>query len=179
MTQKAEQAEIEAKLKDEQLKVENKLRNERTNLRRLFTVSANTFDDIHQEIDKVKDIHVQYNKVVEKAERLFKVDDEIKECIIFTDEEYDTTESYRDRFTEIRVVCEKQYTQDESSSVAFIEGEEHRFLAETSFGDGMKWKESRKPPLRDEPTAATLIANTSVGRNQCIFCERAHASQDC
>ncbi|GFT05094.1 uncharacterized protein NPIL_35041, partial [Nephila pilipes] len=60
-----------------------------------------------------------------------------------------------------------------------IEGEEHRFLAETSFGDGMKRKESRKPPLRDEPTAATLIANTSVGRNQCIFCERAHASQDC
>ncbi|GFS85447.1 transposable element Tc1 transposase [Nephila pilipes] len=206
MTQKAEQAEIEAKL-----------RNERTNLRRLFTVSANTFDDIHHKIDKVKDIHVQYNKVVEKAERLFKVDDEIKECIIFTDEEYDTTESYRDRFTEIRVVYEKQYTQDESSSVVSkilkawdryrlnredkeddpvvskdkvlenlmiflrheVEGEEHRFLAETSFGDGMKRKESRKPPLRDEPTAATLIANTSVGRNQCIFCERAHASQDC
>ncbi|GFU46192.1 transposable element Tc1 transposase [Nephila pilipes] len=206
MTQKAEQAEIEAKL-----------RNERTNLRRLFTVSANTFDDIHHKIDKVKDIHVQYNKVVEKAERLLKVDDEIKECIIFTDEEYDTTESYRDRFTEIRVVYEKQYTQDESSSVVSkilkawdryrlnredeeddpvvskdkvlenlmiflrneVEGEEHRFLAETSFGDGMKRKESRKPPLRDEPTAATLIANTSVGRNQCIFCERAHASQDC
>ncbi|GFT20758.1 transposable element Tc1 transposase [Nephila pilipes] len=213
MTQKAEQAEIEAKL-----------RNERTNLRRLFTVSANTFDDIHHKIDKVKDIHVQYNKVVEKAERLFKVDDEIKEYIIFTDEEYDTTESYRDRFTEIRVVYEKQYTQDESSSVVSskyshdnlklpklhmkelnredkeddpvvskdkvlenlmiflrheVEGEEHRFLAETSFGDGMKRKESRKPPLRDEPTAATLIANTSVGRNQCIFCERAHASQDC
>ncbi|GFU28831.1 dual 3',5'-cyclic-AMP and-GMP phosphodiesterase 11 [Nephila pilipes] len=60
-----------------------------------------------------------------------------------------------------------------------VEGEEHRFLAETSFGDGMKRKESRKLPLRDEPTAATLIANTSVGRNQCIFCERAHASQDC
>ncbi|GFT23290.1 uncharacterized protein NPIL_507481 [Nephila pilipes] len=60
-----------------------------------------------------------------------------------------------------------------------VEGEEHCFLAETSFGDGMKRKESRKPPLRDEPTAATLIANTSVGRNQCIFCERAHASQDC
>ncbi|GFU48524.1 transposable element Tc1 transposase [Nephila pilipes] len=213
MTQKAVQAEIEAKL-----------RNERTNLRRLFTVSANTFDDIHHKIDKVKDIHVQYNKVVEKAERLFKVDDEIKECIIFTDEEYDTTESYRDRFTEIRVVYEKQYTQDESSSVVSskyshdnlklpklrmkelnredkeddpvvskdkvlenlmiflrheVEGEEHRFLAETSFGDGMKRKESRKPPLRDEPTAATLIANTSVGRNQCIFCERTHASQDC
>ncbi|GFT40270.1 transposable element Tc1 transposase [Nephila pilipes] len=109
MTQKAEQAEIEAKL-----------RNERTNLRRLFTVSANTFDDIHHNIDKVKDIHVQYNKVVEKAERLFKVDDEIKECIIFSDEEYDTTESYRDRFTEIRVVYEKQYTQDESSSVVLV-----------------------------------------------------------
>ncbi|GFT19641.1 uncharacterized protein NPIL_659161 [Nephila pilipes] len=60
-----------------------------------------------------------------------------------------------------------------------IEGEEHRFLAETSFCDGMKWKESHKSPLRDEPTAATLIGNTSIGRNQCIFCERAHASQDC
>ncbi|XP_055936869.1 uncharacterized protein LOC129966468 [Argiope bruennichi] len=366
MTQKAGQTEIEAKLKAEQAKLETKLRNERTNLRRLFTVAANTFDDIHHKIDKVKDIHVQYNKVVEKAERLFKVDDEIKECIIFTDEEYDTTESYRDRFTEIRVVYEKQYTEDKSSSVvsrkyshdnlklpklsmkeydliprtwvAFweqfcridedenireedkfqyllsslkpktkardivesyppskdnyakviehlksrfgrkdllievyirdllalvnsksniklndlydklgsylraletlgvttsnyaamlypvvesclpteilkawdryrlnredkeddpvvskvkvleklmtflrheVEGEEHRFLAETSFGDGMKRKESHKPPLRDEPTAATLIANTSVGRNQCIFCERAHASQDC
>ncbi|KAF8784366.1 hypothetical protein HNY73_010054 [Argiope bruennichi] len=117
MTQKAEQAEIEPKLKAEKLKVENKLRIERTNLRRLFTVSANTFDDIHHKIDKVNDNHVQYNKVVEKAERLFKVDDEIKECIVFTDEEYDTTESYRDRFTEIRVVYEKQYTQDESSSV--------------------------------------------------------------
>ncbi|XP_055924516.1 uncharacterized protein LOC129956609 [Argiope bruennichi] len=60
-----------------------------------------------------------------------------------------------------------------------VEGEDHRFPAETSFGNGMKRKESYKPPLRDEPTAATLIANTSVGRNQCIFCERAHASQDC
>ncbi|KAF8795507.1 hypothetical protein HNY73_000001, partial [Argiope bruennichi] len=186
--------------------------------------AANTFDDIHHKIDKVKDIHVQYNKVVEKAECLFKVDDEIKECIMFTDEEYDTTESYRDRFTEIRVVYEKQYTEDKSSSVVSrkyshdnlklpklrmkelnredkeddpvvskdkvlenfmtflhdeVEGEEHRFLAETSFGDGMKRKESNKPPLRDEPTAAILIANTSVGRNQCIFCESAHASQDC
>ncbi|CAL1293989.1 unnamed protein product [Larinioides sclopetarius] len=129
MTEKVEQAEIEAKLRAEQAKLENKLRNERTNLRRLFTISANTFDEIHRKIDKEKDIHVQYNKVVEKAERLFKVDEEIKDLINLTDEEYDTTESYRDRFT--------------------------------------------------EPTAATLMANTSAGKNNCVFCDRSHPSQDC
>ncbi|GIX92674.1 hypothetical protein CDAR_264221, partial [Caerostris darwini] len=78
----------------------------RTNLRRLFTVSANIFDEIHRKVDIEKDIHVQYNKI-EKAERLSKVDEEIKDLIDLTDEEYDTVESYRDRFTEIRVIYEK------------------------------------------------------------------------
>ncbi|GFQ85711.1 transposable element Tc1 transposase [Trichonephila clavata] len=64
-----------------------------------------------------KNIDIQFSKVYEKAERLFKVDQEIKEIINFTDEEYDTMESYRDRFTEIRVIYEKNYNKhDESKS---------------------------------------------------------------
>ncbi|GIY49127.1 transposable element Tc1 transposase [Caerostris darwini] len=118
MTEKTEQVETEAKLKAEQEQLETKLRNERTNLRRLFTVSANVFDEIHRKVYLEKDIHVQYNKINEKAERLFKVDEKIKDLIDFTDEEYDTSESYRDRFTEIRVIYEKYYNQkNETSSV--------------------------------------------------------------
>ncbi|GIY80916.1 transposable element Tc1 transposase [Caerostris extrusa] len=118
MTEKTEQVETEAKLKAKQAKLETKLRNERTNLRRLFTVSANIFDEIHRKVDIEKDIHVQYNKINEKAERLSKVNEEIKDLIDLTDEEYDTMESYRDRFTEIRVIYEKYYNQqNESSSV--------------------------------------------------------------
>ncbi|GIY98482.1 hypothetical protein CEXT_502421 [Caerostris extrusa] len=80
-----------------------------------FTVSANIFDENHRKVDIEKDIHVQYNKINEKAERLSKVDEEIKDLI---DEEYDTMESYRDRFTEIRVIYEKYYNQqNETSSV--------------------------------------------------------------
>ncbi|GIX72220.1 transposable element Tc1 transposase [Caerostris darwini] len=117
MTEKTEQAATEAKLKAEQAKLESKLRNERTNLR-LFTVWTNVFDEIHRKGDIEKDIHVQYNKIIKKAECLFKVDEEIKDLIDFTDEEYDTTESYRDRFTEMRVIYEKYYDQqNESSSV--------------------------------------------------------------
>ncbi|GIY86730.1 transposable element Tc1 transposase [Caerostris darwini] len=98
MTEKTEQAETAVKLKAEQAKLETKLRHERTNLRRLFTVSANVCDEIHRKVDIEKDIHIQYNKIIEKAERSFKVHEEIKDLIDFTDEEYDTTESYRDRF---------------------------------------------------------------------------------
>ncbi|GIY36798.1 reverse transcriptase [Caerostris extrusa] len=60
-------------------------------------LSANIFDEIHRKVDIEKDIHLQYNKINEKAERLFKVDEEIKDLIDLTDEEYDTVESYRDR----------------------------------------------------------------------------------
>ncbi|GIY77058.1 reverse transcriptase [Caerostris darwini] len=366
MTEKTEQVETEAKLKAKQAKLETKLRNERTNLRRLFTVSANIFDEIHRKVDIEKDIHVQYNKINEKAERLFKVDEEIKDLIDLTDEEYDTVESYRDRFTEIRVIYEKYYNQQNETSsvvsnkctpdnlqlpklrlkeydlmprswVAFwgqfcridedesirledkfqyllsslktntkardivesyppskenyskviehlksrfgrkdllievyirdllalvnsktniklsdlydklgsylraletlgvttsnyaamlypvvesclpveilkawdrhrlnrevkedsilttekvlenlmsflrheVEGEEHRVLAETAFGNGIKRKDTHKPVHKDEPTAATLIANSSAGENNCVFCDRSHPSQEC
>ncbi|GFR01998.1 transposable element Tc1 transposase [Trichonephila clavata] len=77
-----------------------RLRAERTNLRRLFTVAAKSFDDIHRSMNRENNIDIQFSKVYEKAERLFKVDQEIKEIINFNDEEYDTMESYRDRFTE-------------------------------------------------------------------------------
>ncbi|GIY20652.1 reverse transcriptase [Caerostris darwini] len=366
MTEKTEQVETEAKLKAKQAKLETKLRNERTNLRRLFTVSANIFDEIHRKVDIEKDIHVQYNKINEKAERLSKVDEEIKDLIDLTDEEYDTVESYRDRFTEIRVIYEKYYNQQNETSsvvsnkctpdnlqlpklrlkeydlmprswVAFwgqfcridedesirledkfqyllsslktntkardivesyppskenyskviehlksrfgrkdllievyirdllalvnsktniklsdlydklgsylraletlgvttsnyaamlypvvesclpveilkawdrhrlnrevkedsilttekvlenlmsflrheVEGEEHRVLAETAFGNGIKRKDTHKPVHKDEPTAATLIANSSAGENNCVFCDRSHPSQEC
>ncbi len=59
MTLNPNEAEFETKMKADQAKLETKLRNERTNLRRLFTIAANTFDEIHREIDKDKDIHVQ------------------------------------------------------------------------------------------------------------------------
>ncbi|GIX94263.1 reverse transcriptase [Caerostris darwini] len=308
MTEKTEQVETEAKLKAKQAKLETKLRNERTNLRRLFTVSANIFDEIHRKVDIEKDIHVQYNKIIEKAERLFKVDEEIKDLIDLTNEEYDTVESNRDRFTEIRVIYEKYYNQQNETSsvvsnkctpdnlqmpklrlkeydlmprswVAFwgqfcridedenllalvnsktniklsdlydklgsylraletlgvttsnfaamlypvvesclpveilkawdrhrlnrevkedsilttekvlenlmsflrheVEGEEHRVLAETAFGNGIKRKDIHKPVHKDETTAATLIANSSAGENNCVFCDRSHPSQEC
>ncbi|GFQ77500.1 DNA-directed RNA polymerase I subunit RPA2 [Trichonephila clavata] len=68
-------------------------------------------------MNREKNIDIQFNKIYEKAERLFKVDQEIKEIINFTDEEYNTMESYRDRFTEIRVIYEKNYNKhDESKS---------------------------------------------------------------
>ncbi|GIY80920.1 transposable element Tc1 transposase [Caerostris extrusa] len=45
-----------------------------------------------------------------------------------------------------------------------VEGEEHRVLAETAFGNGIKRKDTHKPVHKDEPTAATLIANSSAGK---------------
>ncbi|GFR11979.1 transposable element Tc1 transposase [Trichonephila clavata] len=96
---------------------EAKLRAERTNLRRLFAVVAKSFDDIHRSMNREKNIDIQFSKICEKAERLFRVVQDIKEIINFTDEEYDTMESYRDRFTKIRVIYEKNYNkQDESKS---------------------------------------------------------------
>ncbi|GIX72223.1 DUF1758 domain-containing protein [Caerostris darwini] len=60
-----------------------------------------------------------------------------------------------------------------------VEGEEHRVLAETAFGNGMKRKDTHKPVHKGEPTAATLIANFSAGKNNCVFCDRSHPSQEC
>ncbi|GFR33180.1 transposable element Tc1 transposase [Trichonephila clavata] len=60
-----------------------------------------------------------------------------------------------------------------------VEGEEHRVLAETAFRSGKKRKDSHKKVQKDEPTAATLFANTSAGRICCVFCDRSHPSQDC
>ncbi|GFX88578.1 DUF1758 domain-containing protein [Trichonephila clavipes] len=68
-------------------------------------------------MNREKNIDIQISKIYEKAERLFKADQEIKEIINFSDEEYDTMESYRNRFTEIRVIYEKNYNKhDESKS---------------------------------------------------------------
>ncbi|GIY97910.1 transposable element Tc1 transposase [Caerostris extrusa] len=60
-----------------------------------------------------------------------------------------------------------------------VEGEEHRVLAETTFVNGMKRKDTHKPVHKDEPTAATLIANSSAGKNNCVFCDHSHPSQEC
>ncbi|GFQ72061.1 transposable element Tc1 transposase [Trichonephila clavata] len=60
-----------------------------------------------------------------------------------------------------------------------VEGEEHRVLAETAFGSEIKRKDPHKQVQKDEPTAATLFANTSAGKICCVFCDRSHPSQDC
>ncbi|GFY15096.1 transposable element Tc1 transposase [Trichonephila clavipes] len=104
----------EAKVKTE-ANNEATLRAKRIDLLRLFTVAANSFDDIHRCKNSEKNVDIQFSKVCEKAERLFKVDQEIEEIINFTDEEYDTMESCRDRFTEIRVVYEKNYSKHDES----------------------------------------------------------------
>ncbi|GFR06934.1 transposable element Tc1 transposase [Trichonephila clavata] len=119
MTRDSDKKENEAEVKIEANK-EAKLKAERASLRRLFTVAANSFDDIHRSMNREKNIDIQFSKVYEKAERLFKVDQEIKEIINFTDEEYDTMESYRYRFTEVRVIYEKNYNKhDESHGLYF------------------------------------------------------------
>ncbi|GFY69635.1 hypothetical protein TNIN_233411 [Trichonephila inaurata madagascariensis] len=48
---------------------------------------ANSFDDIHRSMNSKKNIDIQFSKVCEKAESLFKVDQEIEEITNFTDEE--------------------------------------------------------------------------------------------
>ncbi|GFR18536.1 transposable element Tc1 transposase [Trichonephila clavata] len=116
MTRDSDKKENEAEVKIE-ANEEAKLKAERASLSRLFTAAANSFDDIHRSMNREKNIDIQFRKIYEKAECLFKVDQEIKEVINFTDEEYDTMESYRDRFTEIRVIYEKNYNKhDESKS---------------------------------------------------------------
>ncbi|GIY86732.1 transposable element Tc1 transposase [Caerostris darwini] len=40
----------------------------------------------------------------------------------------------------------------------------------------MKRKDTHKPLQKDGPTTATLIANSSAGKNNCVFCDR---SQEC
>ncbi|GFQ65589.1 transposable element Tc1 transposase [Trichonephila clavata] len=321
MTRDSDKKENEAEVKIEANK-EAKLKAERSNLRRLFTVAANSFDDIHRSMNREKNIDIQFSKIYEKAERLFKVDQEIKEIINFTDEEY-TMESYRDRFTEIRVIYKKNYNKhDESKSeiskdkfqyllsslkprtkardiaesyppskgnylkvidhlksrfgrkdllievyirdllalvnnksaikltdlydklgsnlrsletlnvttsnyaamlfpvvesclpaevlkawgrhrlnrevpedlalgkekvlenlMTFlrheVEGEERRILAENGFGSKTNRKESHKQVQRDEPTATTLVANTSARKICCVFCDRSHPGKDC
>ncbi|GFY15070.1 transposable element Tc1 transposase [Trichonephila clavipes] len=109
---KAKEAEVKTEANNEAT-----LRAKRIDFRRLFTVAANSFDDIHRCMNSEKYIDIQFSKVCEKAERLFKVDQKIEEIINFTDEEYDTMESCRDRFTKIRVVYEKNYSKhDEKKS---------------------------------------------------------------
>ncbi|GFR18836.1 transposable element Tc1 transposase [Trichonephila clavata] len=116
MTRDSDKKENEAEVKIEANK-EAKLKAERANLRRLFTVEANSFDDIHRSMNREKNIDIQFSKIYEKAELLFKVDQENKEIINFSDEEYETMESYRDRFIEIRVIYKKNYNKhDESKS---------------------------------------------------------------
>ncbi|GIY75179.1 transposable element Tc1 transposase [Caerostris extrusa] len=40
-------------------------------------------------------------------------------------------------------------------------------------------KLTHKPVHKDEPTAATLIANSSAGKNNCVSYDRSHPSQEC
>ncbi|GFR29684.1 transposable element Tc1 transposase [Trichonephila clavata] len=114
MTRDSDKKEKEAEVKIV-ANNEAKLRAERTKLRRLLTVAANSFEDIHRNMNNEKNIDTQFSKVCKKVERLFKVDQKIKEIINFTDEEYDTMESYRDRFTEIIVIYEKSYNKNDES----------------------------------------------------------------
>ncbi|XP_042911003.1 uncharacterized protein [Parasteatoda tepidariorum] len=64
-----------------------------------------------------------------------------------------------------------------------VESEEMISLAREGFGrdkgSGEKRNDYHKSIQRDEPTATTLIANTSVGKKNCIFFDRSHPSQDC
>ncbi|KAG8182124.1 hypothetical protein JTE90_002618 [Oedothorax gibbosus] len=87
---------------DETVKLD-KLKGERSQLRRVFTNAARRFSDVLESTDiQTKDISSDFNKVIEKAERLFKVDEEIKAVTFeYTDEEFDIIESYRDKLTEI------------------------------------------------------------------------------
>ncbi|GFT01515.1 hypothetical protein TNCV_270181 [Trichonephila clavipes] len=79
--------------KDEEAEVKTEANNEatlrakRTNLHRLFTTAANSFDNTHRSMNSEKNIDIQFSKVFEKAECLFKLDQEIEEITNFTDEE--------------------------------------------------------------------------------------------
>ncbi|GFQ99002.1 hypothetical protein TNCT_157661 [Trichonephila clavata] len=84
MTRDSDKKDNEAEVKTE-VNNEDKLRAERINLRRLFIVASNSFDDIHRSMYREKNIDIHFSKVCEKAERLFKEDQEIKEIINFTD----------------------------------------------------------------------------------------------
>ncbi|KAF8791456.1 hypothetical protein HNY73_006315 [Argiope bruennichi] len=54
-----------------------------------------------------------------------------------------------------------------------VESEEHRVLAESSFGSGIKRKDSHKSVQRDETLAAILIGN-ATSRKSCVICGRSH-----
>ncbi|GFR23447.1 transposable element Tc1 transposase [Trichonephila clavata] len=60
-----------------------------------------------------------------------------------------------------------------------VEGEERRILAENGFGSKTNRTESHKQVQRDEPTATTLVANTSARKICCVFCDRSHPVKDC
>nr|XP_042913403.1 uncharacterized protein LOC122273391 [Parasteatoda tepidariorum] len=64
-----------------------------------------------------------------------------------------------------------------------VESEEMISLAREGFGRDKESDEKRKDYHKsiqtDEPIATTLIANISVGKNNCIFCDCSHPSQDC
>ncbi|GFQ65662.1 hypothetical protein TNCT_374851 [Trichonephila clavata] len=70
MTRDSDRKENEAEVKNDANK-EAKLKAERANLRRMFTVAANSFGDILRSMNKEKNIDIQFSKVYEKAERLF------------------------------------------------------------------------------------------------------------
>lgn len=97
------------------------LKRERTNLRRLFTVVCNQFDELQKKADtESTQLQVVYNKLLDKSERLFRIDSELSEFLEHSEEDYDQIESYRDRFIEIKTVFEKymQTCEDSSSSSA-------------------------------------------------------------
>ncbi|KAG8175767.1 hypothetical protein JTE90_029252 [Oedothorax gibbosus] len=98
---------------DETVKLD-KLKGERSQLRRVFTNAARRFSDVLESTDiQTKDISSGFNKVIEKAERLFKVDEEIKAVTFeYTDEEFDIIESYRDKLTEIKSKYSKHLQED-------------------------------------------------------------------
>lgn len=83
------------------------LKNERTQVRRIFTKALNEFEEnCNDETMNIQDKKASFHKLKDKAERMLKLDQEIR-SLMSSDEsvgeddlntEYDTAESYRDKW---------------------------------------------------------------------------------
>lgn len=89
------------------------LKKARTQLRRAFTTACNQFAKFEEseEIES-KEIFTIYNKIVDKSTRLFELDSQISRLTDISEEEFDLTESYRDKFIEVKVFYDS-YVQKE------------------------------------------------------------------
>ncbi|GIY77181.1 transposable element Tc1 transposase [Caerostris darwini] len=154
MTEKTEQAVPEAKLKAEQAKLE-------TNTNDVMKELIYDFFLLHQQMYLRKFLvsNVESCPPVEilKAWDRYRLTREVKEDSMLT----------KDKVLKNLM----SFLRHE------VEGEEHRVLAEIVFGNGMERKDTHKPVHRNEPTATTLIANSSAGKNNRVFCDPSHLCQ--